>query len=293
MNNKLETSTKTVDHAELMAEGQLQKLQLEIRQLRKPRWLDPFLQILPLVTVLVSVLGFVWTAFQYFEGQKKARSLERTQQTLKLEEQARTNLQRITQFPSDQKITRGEIEVLLIDLQRVQTLLSAARQSDGSLNYASQSEFTTEILANLVNGMSFHEPREVDFADVVLRDWSQYADYIKTNQVYVKNILAKQEDALTELRRRYPKYFAGLTMNDTGGYNEPKGATTRRNEFRAFEKLMLSYEEHLKLLTDDSFRQHSIKSFQAAICNAQLTKRKFGMSFRPQDDPQFFSECLK
>ena len=79
----------------------------------------------------------------------------------------------------------------------------------------------------------------------------------------------------------------------TGDYWEPVSTEQTRGQFRTLEKLMMSFSNHLNLLKDQTLKDESIKSFQAAICNPEVTKHLFGKSFEPKEDPHFFEECPK
>ena len=279
------------------ANAQLEKLNLEINQLRsKPRWLDPLLQILPVATAFIGILAFVLSAYQYFAAQRRARTSERIEQRLKIEGLARADLAQLIQFPADQKQTVTQMEYLLMDLARLQkTLEIQTKNDDDSHDYSGQESMTTQILGNLIQrDLDFNQSRNVLFADTVLADCEPYKTFLQQNPNYIENILAHEEDALGELRRKAPEYFPQLTYDEAKKqYNEPKGPAVSRSQFRQFEQLMNSFADHWALLSDEASKSELIKEFQAHSCNAALTKYKFGRNFNPKDDPKTFDECLK
>lgn len=286
-------STKNESPQERVA-LELEKLRIEVRQLKKkPWWLDSVVHLLPIVAALVSVAAFVFTAYQYIAAQGKARQAAQIEQQFKLEAQARTNLEQIIQFPKEEKYTVTQIEFLLVDLDRLQRLLE--KTSDYSREYAGHRRTTTHIIANLINrDMDFRKSRNVDFATAVLVNWEDYKTFLNENTGYVETILALKEDVLTEMWREAPDYFQRITFDQTEQiYHEPPGILSKRSQFREFEKLMRSFHEHLKLLSDQKTKDKRIKMFQAAICNPTLTEQVFGKKFDPQADPKVFEECLK
>lgn len=94
-------ANEQTDHQTAMAEGQLQKLQLEIKKLNfdvenlgsPSSQAEKFMRFLPLVTVLIAVAGFWFTVYQYNRQQAAAAkqqadaadklSTERKQELLK------------------------------------------------------------------------------------------------------------------------------------------------------------------------------------------------------------------
>ena len=273
---------------------ELEKLKIEVRQLKKkPWWLDSVVHLLPIVAALLSVAAFVFTAYQYIAAQGKARQAAKLEQQFKLAAQARTNLEQIIQFPKEEKYTVTQIEFFLVDLDRLQRLLE--KTSDYSSEFAGNRRATSHIIANLINrDMDFRKSRNVDFATTVLVNWEDYQTFLKENETYVETILALEEDVFTEMWREAPDYFQGITFDETEKiYHEPPGILGKRSRFREFEKLMRSFELHLKLLSDQKTQDKRIKMFQAAICNPTLTEQVFGKKFDPQTDSKIFEECLK
>jgi len=92
-------ANEQTDHQTAIAEGQLQKLQLEIKRLKfdvenlgsPPSQAEKFMRFLPLVTVLIAVAGFWFTVYQY-NRQQAAAAKQQSEAADKLATQRKQDL---------------------------------------------------------------------------------------------------------------------------------------------------------------------------------------------------------
>lgn len=274
--------------------AQLEKLNLEIRALRKERaWLDKLLQFLPAVTVLLALTGFLYGIFQASKAEQKARIAEQTSQKIKLQEQIRSDLDQIVRFPTDKNQTASRISFLLADLDK----LFKTTLSDIEVVPKDERSKTSDILAQLISDdVDLNDRRNVDFAVTVLKRWDDYGAYLKSKPNLVMNILTNHCDALEEVYKKSPAYFGRFKYTDQtrSEIDEPKIPSLPSPTIaRHFEDLVSSYSKYLELLQDPNSRQMAIKHFQAATCNKDLTQQEFGQSFDPKADASAFSALCK
>src|SRR3712207_907132 len=108
-----------------LKEAQLEKIHLEIENLRKDKaWSKKFAVYIPLVTAALAVGGFLFGIFQFINEQQKERLAKEVEQGLKIDNQIRSNIEQILQFPSDKQQTISRTSFLLVDLQSLLDLKS-------------------------------------------------------------------------------------------------------------------------------------------------------------------------
>jgi hypothetical protein len=279
--------------------AKLEKLNLEIRDLKKrSAHREIILQLVPAITVLVTVLGLLFTIYQFHQGQQAARANEQADQRIKVQSQIRNDLDQIAQCPADKMQTVARVSFLLQDLTKLQTVSDSQRGKAGETDTSDKERRSiSEVFAKMIlKDINYGEPRHVDFALTILQYWDDYHTLLvsEKGQGRVQYILVKTLDALHELHKKYPDYFAQIKLNEAKTETlEPPHAHPPRALFRQFEGLKNSVHTYLALIKDSEVKRERIKEFQAAICNRTLTQQEFDLSFDPKDDPKAFEECGK
>ena len=273
--------------------AQLEKLNLEILALKKKSpWRETLLQLLPAVTVFLALAGFFYGLYQSREAEKKSRLAEHAGQMLKIQEQIRSDLEQIVQFPTDKKQTVSRVSFLLLDLDN----LLKPNLSDAE-SIAKDRRRISDLLAQLISDdTNLSERRNVGFALTVAKRWGDYGEGLKANQNLLQNILSNHCDALEGLYKKAPEYFGQFKYTDQtrSEIDEPDVKPLPDAAIaRHFEDIVGSYARHLELIQDPNSKQLAIKHFQVATCNRDLTQQEFGTSFDPKQDPSEFSSCVK
>jgi len=290
-----QTESQDSNPKQSLEAAQLEKLNLEILALKKKSaWRDTLLQLLPAVTVLLALTGFLYGIYQSSKSEQKARIAEQTIQKIRIQDQIRSDLDEIVRFPTDKKQTVSRISFLLTDLDK----LINTKLGDVEAVPKEERRRASDVLAHLISDdTDLNERRNVDVAVAMLTFWDDYSAYLESNpKNLLMNILTNHYDALEELRKKAPGYFSRLKYLDQTktAFDEPNGVPVpNHTNLRHFEDLITSYSEYLSLVKDPNERQAVIRNFQIATCNRDLTQQKFGQSFDPKKDPSSFSDCAK
>ena len=273
--------------------AQLEKINLEIRALRKKSvWHDTVLQLTPALTVLVALSGFVFGIYQFHNGQEKARELEQAGQQIKIQDQIRSDLDQIVQFPTDRKQTVSRVSFFLLDLDNL--LKPNLADPDST---AKDRRKIGDLLVQLISDdLDLTERRNVSFALTLVKQSNDYDEGLKAHPNMLMNILTNHCDAFESIYKKAPKYFGRFKYTDQtkSEIDEPDVSPIPDASLaRHFEDLVGSYSRHLELIQDASTRQSAIKHFQMATCNRDLTQQEFGQSFDPKQNRSDFGNCSK
>ena len=197
-------------------------------------------------------------------------------------------------------MTISGAEFLLRDLDG---LLESRIAVDGSKSKSGEDDGRriSKILYDLVNqDCNFGEQRDVDFSIAVFDSWSDYQQYLEGDPDLIWDLLAKYQDALSDLRDKAPSYISQMKYNkDESKFEDPEVITAAdASHLRHFEDLVRGYKKHLDLLDQGTpqglkLRRSLVEAFQASTCNRSLTEARLGWSIDPLSDPKLFAPCKR
>ena len=91
----LDNDSRNQDHDITRSEAELEKIRLEIERLRieipnirRSRSIDSLVRLTPLITVIIAVLGFTFSVYQYRAEQRINRETQQAQLTKETQERA-------------------------------------------------------------------------------------------------------------------------------------------------------------------------------------------------------------
>jgi hypothetical protein len=257
-------------------------------------WSDKLVKLTPLLSVLIAMCTVVFSVYQYYNQRQAAWEHEQLDQAIKVRSQIRSDLDQITQFPSNKSSTLSGVEFLLGDLDElVQGKSSSA--TDASSSVQKDRRRISKILHHLVaDDSNYDRLRDVDFSIVVFDSWEDYRNYLKEDPELIWDVLLHYNDALAALRVQAPEFISQIEFDkNQSEYWYPSAKPEVESHIRHFEDLLIGFNKHLKLLDQNSeLRRMLIKHFQVSTCNEKLTKDQFGLSFDPKGDKDLFRNCL-
>lgn len=170
--------------------AELEKLNLEIRLLKREKnWLWSLLR-LPFITAIVAAAGLAATVWQIeradlaqLEERKTRTENERQERINRIQNQIRTDKEQLTEFGNDPKISAVRAGFLINDLKSLIEQLP----NEKSQNPAQKKEpddatsAVTWLLHDVAWNLSFNGRREIDF-DVATLKWPELKEFWKNNQ---------------------------------------------------------------------------------------------------------------
>lgn len=280
-----------------LSQAELDKLKLEIESLRKKNKWETFLQIAPLATTFIAIIGFFFGFYQFQQQQERDRlQQERERVTkeadlkLKLQGQWRADGDAIFGFPQDPKETISKVSFLFEDLKNILASQVNDREnmSDVFPNYKKQ--FTRSLVKLIIRDSDFNtNPRDVSLAATALEHWDDYASYLKENLGELGSILYKHVRALRYLRDKNPPYFQKITYDAANQYRVPSEFEKQEGEEKLYQHFLgitNSFKAHLVLLKDDArpeaakIQEQYSRNFQSALCRPEISVKILGRFFQ-------------
>jgi hypothetical protein len=252
-----------------IAEAQLKKINLEISELKnKDRWENiPPSQYIQLFTTFIAVCGFIFTIFQFFQGQKKDRTVKEEEKRLRDESQIRNDIEQLLSLDSEKEKAVGEVFFLLKDLNTLADRNPAERQ-----------KITTALIEFIQNDCNFDNLRHIRIDIAVLKNWSDYQEYLSQNASYHDFVMYKYFQAFRHMHDEDKIYFESIKYKNKDKKDDGFDVSryTEEDRFLKFTSLISGYEIHLKILKGNQKAiQEETERFSEALNNTTLTYQLF------------------
>jgi hypothetical protein len=293
--------TKEIENPPLdpLAAAQLEKLTLEIKDLRtRNKWefVGKFMpvigQFVPVIATILAVLGFFFTVYQYqsqrtIEANKDRMSRE-VDQTSRFQNQIRSDIDEILRSAGEQKQIVSRVKFLLDDVKTVlESRVNQRRVADIFCGY--DRRLTSSLVILVRDDCDFaNNPRDVDLANAVIADWPDYSDYLKVELKKLDWILDKYTTALQSLHDQNPGYLEHLELiKATHEYFVPEKYQRQKNApalYSHFIALVDGFKLNIKVLGDENLseeakqiKQLKFKRFQDALGNRTISEYILGI----------------
>lgn|GEM_PF-2750409 len=251
---------------------ELAKLKLEIESLKKKNRWEIIAQFLPLIATTLAVAGFFLTILQF----ESRRTAERTQavveqqkerltreidQTTRLQNQIRTDIDEILRFTRDEQQTVARVSFLLEDMKTV--MESKVNEKDKVSDIFPQYErrLTKSLVIMVRDDCDFSKnPRDVGLANIVIDRWDDYSIYLKGEPQKLDYILYEYIRALESLRDQNPGYLEGMQLDD--GFKPSREYAKEKTEpilYNHFIDILDGFREHIALLGTDNLSEEAGK----------------------------------
>ena len=304
------TNSPNEHDEDLLAAAQLQKLKLEIEDLKSKgdweRWIAAYT---PLFSILLALIGVLFGIYQFqrvqqiqhtqiMAQQEKDRLTRETDQAIRIQNQIRSDIEQILQFANDKQQTVSKVSFLLEDLKSYLEISADKLQTPGSADKVRDKtrSVTITLVKAVVDDCDFKNHRDVNFAKALVDHWEDYRGYLyKEDRVSLEYILYMYEDAILDMYYKIPSATTSVRFyRNQSRYEYPKGyQDVDASQESHFRDLIEGFDVHMMLLEDDEAKKRHIKQFQAATCNDDLTQDLFSTKITRVSDPQFFAHCSK
>jgi hypothetical protein len=280
---------------DLLSATQVEKLNLEIENLRKKNKWEALAQFIPVIATFIGVVGFFFTVYQ-FQSQrgveaKKDRISREADLRTRLQNQVRNDIDEILRSVRNQTQTVSRIKFLLDDVATV--MESSVRQGDqdekmGDIFREYEEKLTASLVILVRDDCDFTDnPRDVDLANAVIQYWDKYSDYLKEDLQKLDWILYKYARALQSLHDKNPGFFEHLTLNkETKEYEVSPPYLGQKNEpvlYGHFIAIADGFKFHIVLLDKQNsgeevkrVRKVNLRRFQDALANRDISEYILG-----------------
>lgn len=253
-----------------IAQSQLRKLDLEIQNLESGSdWEARVTRLIPLITAIISIIGFGWGITVYLKQQEKDRVTRDLERKSNDQKQYRAGYEQLLQFSSNQNMTVAQVLFLR---QTLYSLIDSIYPPDneGHPSVANINEKTKlqNAIFDLINkDCDFTQTRQVQFEIAALQNWNDYQKTLEGGRN--GSVVSKYLQALRDLRSKNPGYLESLRETNYDEYQEPQAPL-----MEPFRSVIEGFSCHLNLLTAEQ-RNKAIEGFRRATNNPPLTADLF------------------
>ncbi|HEX3145484.1 MAG TPA: hypothetical protein VHQ64_16035 [Pyrinomonadaceae bacterium] len=241
-----------------IAAAQLRKLRLELKNLEEERgwWSHVPRLIVPMITALVSIFGFLFGVWVFTNQQEKDRVTRENERISLLRNQYRTGYDQLLQFSANPNMTATQALALQKQLNTLIDSIYDPNSTDDktkkegitTANREEKDNVTNGILSLVYNDCDFTQTRNVRFDKGALQDWNGYKEKLKGNIV-----MEKYFEALKDLQVREPDYIASIRGAQDRADEDPEPL---KDPYRS---VIDGFICHYNLLSDDEKATARIK----------------------------------
>lgn len=281
---------------DLLSFKQLEKLNFEIASLQnKIKRIEKFSPLFPLVGSLVTVIAILAGFWQFQRQQKSLQEKTLTEQLYtranRLQDQLRSDVDKILSFSQDTTQTISIVSFLLDDMNLVIEEGQTIPDEQLAQTFKKSKRKVTEALVQqIVNDANFEKrPRDIIFASKIVENWQDYKEYLKegVNLKKLRSILANYVNAMSGFRKSNPSYIEKVKYNEVSSiYGPPPDYDS--NLFQTLEYIRLGFKQHLDLLPGGpEAKKVFLSRFVNALCNQGLAVQTLG------EDVKLVAPCKK
>lgn len=197
------------------AQAEFEKLELEIEELKRGRWI----RFVPLITAAISVLGFLAGLYYFTSQQSKDRQAREAETRSRELTDYRTAYEQLLLFSSNDKMTIARVLSLKQDLDALKNSLYDPEQR------RREEERLTGSICNLIaRDFDFTQPRQVTFDIAALQNWDEYEKGLSntlnkdgTGKTFNQSIIDKYLQVIRALEVKTPGVFKDVNLDEGAG----------------------------------------------------------------------------
>lgn len=290
---------------DLLTVAQLEKLNLEIANLKnKNSWDKRLALYTPIISVSIAVGGFLFGVYQFqrqqqiqqnqlIAEQQRERATKDAEQVLRIQNQIRSDVEQILQFPSDKQQTTSKVTFLLQDLKSYLEL-SENNQTASSQN--NKRSISATLVSTMVNDCNFDLHRDINYSTTLINHWEDLGRYLdEEDSTSLEFILSKYNEALRNIYLADPITIMSVRyVEEQNSFSYPKGyGKLTATQLFHFQSIIGGFERYLEIIKDEKVREMHLIRFQGAMCNGELMEQYFGVKFSRRSEPGEFVNCPK
>lgn len=279
-----EIKSKDEKYNSARAEAELRKLNLEIENLKyKNAWENRLAIFIPLISSLLAVGGFLFGIYQFQQRtiaeQQKDRVTKEREQATRIQDQIRTDIDQLLQFPTNKDLSIARVVFILHDLNHLINSSVEQQQAVQENLPGQKRDITKNLVAMISYDCDLNNMRDAEFVFSVLNEWDDYLEYLKSDPDTAQIFLERDVSALGGIHLNNREYVESMKFNAQKGdfiQNEKEDVKL----FKHFTSLVLLFKQHLELLEEKSeLKTKLIRDFQQETCNPILTEQLFNENF--------------
>jgi hypothetical protein len=266
--NVAQPSLETINSE--IAQAQLQKLNLEIENLRAGTdWESRITRSIPLLTAVVSILGFLWGIHVFNQQQELDRVTRETDRISRDQAQYRASYEQLLQYSSNPNMTLAQALFLR---QSINSLIDSLYPPDKNTEAnKKEKERLQEAIVDVINrDCDFTQARQVRFDMLALEKWGEYQSPLEATSRNTV-IVGKYLQALRDLQNKDPNYLKSLRAIQYDEYPEELPLS------EPYRSLIEGFGCHVSRLAPEQ-RAKAIDGFRKATDNPVLTADLFAES---------------
>lgn len=278
-----------------ISEAELEKLKLEIEQMKKRKWSESILPYATVLTSMIAVFGFIWSIYQFRSQQDKEYRQE-------MRKRFETKLEGLLQYTKEEKTAAASVGYLLTEIKPeiseaveiYRNEIGATKEDAEKVENEAIRTISTYLAESAQIDCDFDKPRDAHFLFSSLGNWTDLAEFLKTEPSAVMNILDKHAVALGKLHLNKPAVVTKITYNsEKADFDIPDNDKEYVPvPIGHFLFLVENYVTLFKLIEDGNIKKEKAAvNFQAATCNPTLTKQVLGVNFGMKEKKEF-ARCL-
>lgn len=202
------------------ADAELQKLKLEIEDLKRRNSEGKIARYIPIIAALIQILGLVLAVFIFGNQYAKDRQAREDDRKSRELNDYRTGYEQLLQFSSNDKMTIARVLALKQDLDALKdSLYVKAGEKE-----AQEKRLTGSICNLIARDFDFTKPREVTFDIAALQNWDEYknglADTLNkdgTGKTVNQSIIDKYLQVVRDLEVKEPGVFKDVNLDEGAG----------------------------------------------------------------------------
>jgi hypothetical protein len=255
-----------------LAKEELKKVQLEIENLKPKRKLnDEIARYIPLITAVLSIVGFLWGVVLFLNQQERDRRTREEERISRDQVQYRNSYEQLLQFSSNPNISVQRVMFLRDDIDHlIDSLYPPDNPATMERNKTERDRLKNNIYGLITKECDFTQTRHVQLDIAALQAWTDYEKDVK--ETPNKVLINKYIRAIQFLHARDPRYIESVTYDPQIGYSETQAPSEPLSN--SFGSLAEGFKLHLQLLSKED-KERSIEAFARVTKNPTLTADLF------------------
>lgn len=252
----------------------------------KSSWHVRVMPYTTLLSAVIAVCGLLFGIYQFEKGRQKDRAAQERDQSIRIQNQIRADLDQILTFTQDKQQTSARVSFLLADLKSYLDIEAKDGQAGSEDANARIRKVSAVLVKAMVADCNFEEHRDVNFANTLLDDWEDTGQYLKGDPTSQSQIIDKLGDAILNIYVKDPKVISTAEMSGDDYLYVSGYGTLTPSDISYFQDMVSAYKRLFKDINTTRMKEAKALRFQMSTCNPDATKNFFDIKFDPKGIPE-------